>query len=174
MKYNESSTCKGTIHGLITYSNGKEDQIYFNNTILRTGRAALASALSNRIGDDFDFFISKMIFGDGGTSGGVPRQVGDERIGLFGSARVLRPVISNIDPNNETQVVFTSVIPFDEGNGFTLNEMALQLNNGEFYSMATFAGISKTSSMQITWNWRLSFIWKQLKSEGLMAKIEYS
>lgn len=150
--------CKGTIQGTIEYKNGNKEFINFNNAILRTGRAALALALSNRVGDDFDFFISKMIFGDGGTNGGVPKQVGDERSGLFGSARVIRPVISNIDTNNETQVIFTSVIPFDEGNGFELNEMALQLNNGDFYSMATFPGISKTPGMQITWNWRLSFI----------------
>jgi phage-related tail fiber protein len=155
---NDESKCKGTVEVLIEYENGKKESINFNNTILRTGRAALASALSNRIGDDFDFFISKMIFGDGGTNGGVPKQVADERSGLFGSARVMRPVISNIDPNNETQVIFTSVIPFGEGNGYMLNEMALQLNSGDLYSMATFAGISKTSSMQITWNWRLSFI----------------
>lgn len=157
MKHDESK-CKGTIEVLIEYKNGRSDLINFNNTVLRKGRAALAYALSNRIGDDFDFFVNKMIFGDGGTAGGVPKQVDDERMGLFGSARVVRPVISNIDPNNETQVIFTSVIPFDEGNGFSLNEMALQLNNGDLYSMATFAGISKTSSMQITWNWRLSFI----------------
>jgi phage-related tail fiber protein len=158
MKQLDLFTCKGTIKGTIEYKNGEKETINFSNAILRTGRAALALALSNRIGNDFDFFISKMIFGDGGTNGGVPKQVGDERNGLFGSARVVRPVISNIDPNNETQVIFTSVIPFDEGNGFELNEMALQLNNGDLYSMATFPGISKTSEMQITWNWRLSFI----------------
>jgi phage-related tail fiber protein len=158
MNKDEFPTCKGTVQVVINYKDGKEDVINFNNTILRTGRAALASALANRIGNDFDYFISKMIFGDGGTVGGTPRQVSDDRMGLYGSARVLRPVISNIDSNNPTQVIFTSVIPFDEGNGFELSEMALQLNNGDFYSMATFAGISKTSSMQITWNWRLSFI----------------
>lgn len=152
------SKCKGTIDGLISYKNGNFEEIKFNNTILRTGRSAIANALSNRIGDDFDYFINKMIFGDGGTNGGIPRQVNDERNGLFGSARVIRPVISNIDTTNSTQVIFTSVIPFDEGNGYTLNEMALQLSNGDFYSMATFAGISKTNLMQITWNWRLSFI----------------
>lgn len=157
MKIDESK-CKGNIEVLIDYDDGRLEKISFNNTVLRSGRAALAAALSNRIGNDFDFFINKMIFGDGGTQGGVPKQVGDERNGLFGSARVIRPVISNIDPNNETQVIFTSVIPFDEGNGYSLNEMALQLNNGDLYSMATFAGISKTSTMQITWNWRLSFI----------------
>lgn len=158
MKHSESFSCKGTVEGIINFKDGNKEIINFRNTILRTGRGALALALANRVGDDFDFFISKMIFGDGGTNGGVPKQVGDERNGLFGSARVIRPVISNIDPNNETQVIFTSVIPFDEGNGFELNEMALQLNNGDLYSMATFPGISKTPGMQITWNWRLSFI----------------
>jgi len=152
------SRCKGTVDVLISYKNGSSKKIHFNNTILKTGRNALAIALANRIGDDFDYFVNKMIFGDGGTNGGVPRQVDENRNGLFGSARVIRPVISNIDPNNSTQVIFTSVIPFDEGNGYELNEMALQLNNGDFYSMATFAGISKTNLMQITWNWRLSFI----------------
>jgi hypothetical protein len=164
MKYLENSTCKGTVEGFIEYKDGRKDTIKFNNTILRSGRAALALCLANQIGNDFDFFISQMVFGDGGavlSSGGptgVPKIVSDDRNGLFGSARVVRPVISNIDPNNETQVIFTSVIPFNEGNDFTLNEMALKLNNGDFYSMATFAGVSKTSQMQITWNWRLSFI----------------
>lgn len=158
MMKNDESKCKGNVEVIIDYDDGTLKKISFNNTVLRSGRAALAAALSNRIGNDFDFFVNKMIFGDGGTQGGVPKQVGDERNGLFGAARVIRPVISNIDPNNETQVIFTSVIPFDEGNGYSLNEMALQLNNGDLYSMATFAGISKTSTMQITWNWRLSFI----------------
>jgi phage-related tail fiber protein len=158
MNNEEFPKCKGTVEVVIDFKDGKKNIINFNNTILRSGRAALASALANRVGDDFDYFISKMIFGDGGVVGSVPKQVGDERMGLFGAARVVRPVISNIDANNPTQVIFTSVIPFDEGNGFELNEMALQLNNGDFYSMATFASISKTSSMQITWNWRLSFI----------------
>ena len=115
--------------------------------------------------DDFDFFISKMIFGDTGANSGVPKQVLDSMDSLFGPAVSVRPVIANIDPNNETQVVFTAVIPFDDiSNNKTINEMALKLNGAPggsgdgLYSMATFAGISKTTQMQITWNWRLSFI----------------
>jgi hypothetical protein len=153
------SCCKGTIEGIIDFKDKKQDVIKFNNTILRSGRSALALSLSNRIGDDFDFFISKMIFGNGGaTSTGTPKLVKDFQNSLFGSTVVIRPVISNIDPNNETQVIFTSVIPFEEGNNFSINEMALQMNNGDLYSMATFAGLTKTPNMQITWNWRLSFV----------------
>lgn len=160
----DNSKCKGTIEVIIEYQDGHKQKINFNNTILRTGRRALALCLANKTGDDFDFFISRMIFGNNGTQGGVPKQVSDDRDALFGPTVVSRPVIANIDPNNETQVVFTSVIPFDEGNGFNLNEMALKLNGSPsnsgdgLYSMATFAGVSKTAQMQITWNWRLSFI----------------
>lgn len=158
MKIENFATCRGDVTVLIEHKDGYQQQIEFRNTILKAGRNALVSGLANEIGDDFDFFVSRMIFGDGGTQGGVPKQVEETRTGLFGSARVTKPVIANIDPNNNTQVVFTSTVPYDEGNGYTLNEMALQLNNGDYYSMATFPGISKTSTMQITWNWRLSFI----------------
>lgn len=161
----ENSKCKGTIEGTIEYKDGKKENINFNNTILRTGRSALALCLANRVGDDFDFFISRMIFGETGANSGVPKQVLDSMDSLFGPTVSARPVIANIDPNNETQVVFTAVIPFDDtSNGKTINEMALKLNGSPggsgdgLYSMATFAGISKNPNMQITWNWRLSFI----------------
>ena len=150
--------CKGDVQAIIEWEDGRRENIEFTNTILRNGRSILALALANRIGDSFDYFISRMLFGDGGTSGGVPKTVSDGRTGLFGTTQVSKPVISIVDPTNSTQVVFNSVISFSEGNGVTLNEMALQMNNGDLYSMATFPGISKTSQMQIIWNWRLSFI----------------
>jgi hypothetical protein len=156
---NESLECKGEISAIIEFLDNKKESIEFKNTILRMGRMALASSLANDFGGDFDYFISRMVFGDGGSSGtGVPKQVNTERNGLFGSARVSKPVISNIDPNNPTQVIFTSVVSFEEANGFTLNEMALQMRTGDLYSMATFPGITKTNQMQITWSWRISFI----------------
>jgi hypothetical protein len=156
---NSELECHGDVQVSIKYKDQKEKIIKFKNTILRKGRMALAASLANELGGDFDFFINRMIFGNGGTTGtGVPKQVNTERNGLFGSAVVSKPIISNIDPNNPTQVVFTSVITFEEGNGETLNEMALQMHTGDFYSMATFPGITKTNQMQITWNWRLSFI----------------
>jgi hypothetical protein len=100
-----------------------------------------------------------MLFGDGGTSGdGQPKFVDSSRSGLFGTTQVNKPITSTIDPINATQVVFTSVVSYSEGNGFVLNEMALQMNTGDLYSMATFGGITKTSQIQLTWNWRLSII----------------
>jgi hypothetical protein len=156
---NENLECKGEISAKIEFVDKKIQTIEFKNTILIKGRMALASSLANEFGSDYDFFISRMVFGDGGTTGtGVPKQVNTERNGLFGSARVSKPIIANIDPNNPTQVIFTSVVTFEEANGFTLNEMALQMKTGDFYSMATFPGITKTNQMQITWSWRISFI----------------
>lgn len=135
-----------------------QDVINFNNNLLKTGREALASSLANDIGNSYDFFISRMIFGDSGTSDGVAKYVNTERTGLFGITRASKAVISTIDPNLKSQVIFTSILDFDDANDITLNEMALQMNNGKLYSMATFADLNKTSSIQITWNWRISFI----------------
>lgn len=154
----EETKCIGTVEGIIEYKDGNKEIIKFNNTILRTGRSAVASCLANRIGNDFDFFINKMVFGDGGSAGSVPKKVNDNRTSLFGSAVVVVPVVSNINPENPAQVIFTSTIKYEDGNGYNLNEMALQMNNGDFYSMATFSGFAKASNMQITWIWRLTFI----------------
>lgn len=162
----ESMGCRGDVQVVIETLSGASDVIEFRNTILRTGREALALSLANRTGGDFDFFVSRMLFGDGGAVGGVPKSVQTDRTSLFGTTRVSKPVVANIDPNNGSQVIFTSVVSYDEGNGFSINEMALQMHGsvppgGEspsLYSMATFPGISKTSLMQLTFNWRISFI----------------
>jgi hypothetical protein len=154
----EKMKCRGDVQAILEHRGGEKEIIEFRNTILQTGREALALSLANMIGDDFDFFINRMIFGDGGTTGGVPKMVSADRNGLFGAARVNKPVVANIDAATGTQVIFTSVVAFDEGNGYDLNEMALVMQNGDLYSMATFPGISKTPQTQITFNWRLSFI----------------
>lgn len=158
MKIKDEIKTRGDVEGIIEYKDGRKETKCFHNAILRKGREALASSLANEFGSEFNFFINRMLFGDGGTVTGTPKFVEDSRNGLFGVTQVIKPILSTIDVNNPTQVVFTSVVAFSEGNGFTLNEIALQMNDGDLYSMATFAGIAKTSQMQITWNWRLSFI----------------
>lgn len=155
----ESLECRGDVDAMIEFRDGSKEALGFRNTILRKGREALVLSLANRVGDDFDFFISRMLFGDGGLVGSSPKTVPTDRNGLFcGAAKVSKPVIANVDPNNASQLILTSVVSFDEGNGISLNEMALQMNNGDLYSMATFPGLTKTQQMQITWSWRLSFI----------------
>jgi uncharacterized protein YabE (DUF348 family) len=99
-----------------------------------------------------------MLFGNGGTVGGVPRFVHVEQNGLFGLQVLSKPVVSSIDISMPQQAIFTSVIAFDEAVSQTLNEMALQMANNDIFSMATFADLNKTSDMQITYNWKILFI----------------
>ena len=150
---------KGEVEMIITYDDDRPDKtVNFSNTVLLKGRQALASSLANAVGDTYDFFISRMLFGDGGTQGDSPKFVTDSVNGLFGVTRANKGVLATVDPNATTQVVFTTVLTFTEANGYALSEMALQMNNGDLYSMVTFPDLTKTSSMQITWNWRLSFV----------------
>ena len=149
---------KGFIQAEIEHKSGKKEFIEFHNIVLTRGRIALAKCLTREIGDTFNFYINRMLFGDGGTAGGITKTVSADRNGLFGITQASKPVISATDPNIPSQAIFTSVIAFSEANGATLNEMALQMANGDFYSMATFPDLTKTSSIQITWSWRLSFV----------------
>lgn len=166
MKEEEMMKCRGDVEVLVEHKDAPSEIINFKNTILRSGREALALSLANRVGDDFDFFISRMLFGDGGSVSGTPKSVPTDRTSLFGTIRASKPVVANIDRNNGSQVIFTSVVSYEEANGFNINEMALQMHGSvppggdspSLYSLATFPGISKTSLMQLTFNWRISFI----------------
>jgi hypothetical protein len=149
---------KGEVEAIKQYKNGDVEKFLVHNTILRTGRYALANSLANRYGDQYDYYISNMIFGENGTSGGTPKYVNTERNGLFGPTILSKGVISTVDTTTPSIVTFTSVVAFDEANGHNLNEMALRMASGDLYSMVTFADLGKTSSIQIVFNWRCSFV----------------
>lgn len=154
----ESSGIKGTVERIIEYKDGIKTIETFDNTILTTGKMALANSLANIVSDVYDYYVINMIFGTDGTNGGAEKFVAASRNGLFGIIRVQKPVISSIDSNDPTQVIFTSVLTFDDGNNYTLNEMALVMANGDLYSMVTFPDLTKTSAMQITFNWKISLV----------------
>lgn len=151
-------TIKGVVQMITEFRDGTKETREFPNTILRKGREALARSLANDVGSSYDYFISRMLFGDGGTSGGTLKSVETQRNGLFGITRASKPVISHVDANISSQAIFTSVLTFDDANGYAINEMALQMSNGDLYSMVTFADLNKTEVMQVTFNWRLSFV----------------
>ena len=157
---NEETSVVGRISGLIEYKNGEKEEIKFKNTLLSTGREALAACLANRLNDQFDFYISAMMFGDNGTTtDGVPKYVAADRTALFGNPIVTKPVLQQIDEAVPTQALFVSVLPYnDPSNGYALSEMALRMENYNLYSMATFPNLTKTDQMQITWTWTVSFI----------------
>lgn len=154
----EELKTKGWVQAIIDYQSGEQEIIEFSNTILNKGREALASCLARDIGDGFNFYINRMLFGDGGTASGSTKYVASSRNGLFGITQVSKPVIASVDPNISSQVIFTSVISFSDGNGAVLSEMALQMATGDLFSMVTFPDFTKTSQMQITYNWRQSFV----------------
>ena len=149
---------KGVAYLTITWDDGTVEELAINNKVLISGRMALAKSLANEFGSDFEYFVTGITFGSGGTVGGVPRYVDDTREGLFGPTIITKPVIATINPDIPTQATFTSVLTFDEAVGNVINEIALKLYSGDYFSMATFGDITKTSSMQMTWNWRQSFI----------------
>jgi len=155
MNVNEQIKPEGTIERIVDYLDGRKEITTFNNTILRNGRIALAKSLANEVDDTYDFYISQMIFGTNGTSGGVQKFVAASRTGLFGVTELSKAIIASRD---ETQVIFTSVISFTEANSAVLNEMALRMHNGQLYSMVTFPDLTKTNQMQITFNWRISMV----------------
>ena len=154
----ESNKIRGHVYRTIEYRNGDKQIIDYPNAITLRGRYALAKALTNQIQGGFNYYITKMLFGNGGTVGGVPRFVHVEQNGLFGLQVLSKPVVSSIDISMPQQAIFTSVIAFDEAVSQTLNEMALQMANNDIFSMATFADLNKTSDMQITYNWKILFI----------------
>jgi len=146
----------GEVERIIEFIDGSKEIIRFKNTILKLGRSTLAACLGTNPGVNYQYYINSIIWGTNGTSGGAARFVNAERTGLFGPTVLSRSVVSTVD---QTQVIFTSVIPFNSGiEPATLNEMALVMANGQLYSMVTFPDLTKTSTMQITWNWRLQFI----------------
>lgn len=155
---NDNVKSIGLVNGIIHDRHGYKSVIDFKNTVLVGGRSAVVDSLTNNIGSSFNNFVSRMIFGDGGVDGSTLRYVNPERTGLFGITRATKTVIASIDATNPTQAIFTSVLGFDDANGYGLSEMALVLNTDVLYSMATFPVLTKTSDIQIVWNWRVNFI----------------
>jgi hypothetical protein len=155
---NDALKSVGDITLKIDYDDGRQETIEFHNSVLWSGRNALAKSLANEFGNSYEYFISSMVFGSGGTSEGSTKFVSASRSGLYGPTVIAKTVSSTIDPEQPSQVIFTSVIGREEANGKVLNEMALRMANGDYYSMATFPDLNKTSAMSLTWVWRISFI----------------
>ena len=142
----------------ILYEDGETERRKYRNTILLHGRAALARCLANEVGDDFQFYVNRMIFGNGGTLEGTPKYVNSERNSLFGMNVVSRPVIATVNKTDPNVVTFTAVVAKTDPYVGVMNEMALQMANGDLYSMVTFPDLTKTSLMQLTWSWDISFL----------------
>lgn len=142
---------KGEVTCYIEKNNSTEI-VKFKNNVLKTGKTALAKVLAGEDNDN-NFRISKMIFGDSGTSNGTPKYVQDERTGLFGSIKASKGVSTMTNGLIPGHVQVICVLRGEDAVDISLNEMALVMSNGDIYSMATFLDVNKTSEMQLTWVW---------------------
>jgi hypothetical protein len=148
----------GKIFITVENADGTVAVMAVKNKVLLAGRTALAQSLANQFGGQYQFYIARVLFGSNGTVGGAPRFVSDSQEGLFGPVMLAKPVIATIDPNIPTRVVFTTTVSFSEMVGGVINEMALEMANGNVFSLATFGDINKTGTMQLVWNWRLNWV----------------
>jgi len=148
----------GKVYLTIENDDGTKAIMAVRNKVVRSGREALARSLANQFDGTYSFYAVRVLFGTNGTLGGAPRFVDDTRTGLFGTVALAKPVIASIDPDFPTQVTFTTVVAKTELVGQTINEMALEMANGDIFSMTTFGDVTKNSSMQLTWNWRLTWV----------------
>jgi hypothetical protein len=155
---NENIYQRGDVEIIVDHKDGRQESFWARNAILTTAKNAQAKTLTNDIGQVFQYYIDRMIFGTNGTLSGAPKVVEASRTGLFGSTLVSKPVMSTVNPQMLNQAIFTVVMGFDEGNGSIINEMALVMKDGNLYSMVTLGGISKNSTIQITFNWRVSVL----------------
>jgi hypothetical protein len=64
----------GDIERIVEWRDGSRDVVDYHNTILLTGRRALTKSLANAIEDTYEFYITRMLFGDGGTQAGVKQE----------------------------------------------------------------------------------------------------
>lgn len=126
--------------------------------MLRGGRIILAKGLANSIGGTFNFYVSSMVWGNGGTVSGTPRFVDDTRSGLFGTTVLSKGVIVSLGADVPNSLLVTSVASFGDANGSVLNEMALVLQSGDYFSLATFGDITKSSNFELIFSWSIVFV----------------
>jgi hypothetical protein len=146
---------RGYIQAKIKYTDGRIEVIQFDNTILDSGKEYLARCLLEEYPK---LSIQYMIFGDGGTQNGEPKEISPMQESLFGVTRVKKTVVAQVDPEMSKQVIFSVVIGEDEGNNFSLNEMALVLSDGTLFNLSTFSDLNKTDQMEIAWSWFVCFV----------------
>lgn len=160
----------GDIKAVIEYKNGKKYELSFPNMVLIKGRAALAQMLTNTLGfcpttTDTSttglvpaLYINAMLFGTNGAVGMTPKIVTPKMDSLFGAPVATKQVNAYVNQDVTTQAIFNSTLLYADAPSAQLSEMALKMTNGELYSLVTFPPITKTTDMQITFNWTLNFV----------------
>jgi hypothetical protein len=146
---------KGFIQAKITHKDtGKVEVIKFDNAVLNNGKEFLAKCLL----EGPKPHIANILFGDGGTTNGEPKEILPTQDKLIGITRMKKSIISQIDPEMPTQIIFSVILEENECNDFPINEMALELSDETIFSFSNFADLNKTDQMEIAWSWFVCFI----------------
>ena len=153
---NELLIPKGYIRACIKYKDNTTKILLFKNQVLNKGKSFLARCLLEEYKGTL--YIANMLFGDGGTVNGTPKDVSPSVESLNGVTRIKKSVISQIDPESPMEAIFTVIIGEEEGNDFTINEMGLELSDGSLFSLSTFADFNKTDQMEVAWGWNIAFM----------------
>jgi hypothetical protein len=153
---NELIVPKGYIQAKIRYKNDNIEILRYKNQVLNKGKSFLARCLLEE--NKNTVHVANMLFGDGGTVNGTPKEISPSVEHLSGVTRIKKPVVSQIDPESPIQAIFTVIIGEEEGNDFTMNEMGLELSDESLFSLSTFADFNKTDQMEITWSWSIAFM----------------
>lgn len=128
----------------------------YNNKVLNKSKSLFADAIiSGKLP-----FIEKMLFGDEGWDHekNEKKEVDENRTSLFGITRASKKVIGQKDSEVSNQAIFTATLEKEDAVGISLSEMALQLSNGELYSMLTHPEFNKTDKMKLTFSWEIYYI----------------
>jgi len=153
---NELLVPEGYIQAKIKYKNNYVKILRFKNQVLNKGKNFLAKCLLGESKDNI--YVANILFGDGGTVNGIPKEVHPSIEHLNGVIRIKKSVVSQIDPESPAQAIFTVIVGEEEGNDFTMNEMGLELSDGSLFSLSTFADFNKTDQMEVTWGWNINFL----------------
>lgn len=147
---------RGYIIGKIRYLDGSVESFEFPNTVLNSAKARMADFLINE--NPKPIHITNILFGDGGFEGDQRKEVNPTQTSLFGIVRASKKVVRQVDPEIPTQLIFSVTLEHEDANGHTLNEMALQMNDGELFSISTIQNLTKTDQMALDWLWVVNFI----------------
>ena len=137
---------------------GEVSQVLRENTVLTVGKNSLSKALAGELTGSYDLYVETMSFGTNGESGGVPKVVDPSRTGLFGASVADKIVTASIPASAPHTVLFTAVLGSTEANGNVINEALLSTKDGTAFSMLTFGGLTKTSSIELTLTWEILFV----------------
>jgi len=136
---------------------GTTKQERIKNTVLMGGKTVLAKALS-QIYEEYDFFIDKMVFGSGGKSGSSIKTIDPSATTSLFHQEFEIAAVNGWDIDYPNMARFTGTIgSATPGYTLDLNEMGLMTSSGQLFSMVTFSGFTKSSSIEFTLNWTIVF-----------------